>query len=313
MGSEARARLGLGGLLAITLFSFNQVFATGDYPGPALLGILVAVALVMLGRRLGLGSIAMIAGSLVALIAYLCLVFQADKTLRGLPTPGALEALWRSLENAYSRSQLDFAPVPPRAGYVVMVVAGLWLAAVVGELATFKWRRPLLASLPCIGLFALVMVVGTGEAAPLLVALFLGALFAFWGLESSHRLRAWGRWVPTWKEHESEPEPTEVTGTLARRMGAACVLMGLVVPLFLPALGDGLLVWRNATGDGLPGGGGGGGAIDPLVSVRPQLINQPENELFEVTSTRPSYWRLVTYTPFDGVSWHSTSDANSPS
>jgi hypothetical protein len=314
MGSEARARLGLAGLLAITLFSFNQVFATGDYPGPALLGILISVALVMVGRRLGVGSIVTIAGSLVALIAYLCLVFQADKTLRGLPTPRALEGLWRSLETAYSQSRLDFAPVPPRAGYVVMVVVGLWLAALVGELATFRWRRPLLASLPCIGLFALVMVVGTGEAAPLLVALFLVALFAFWGLESSHRLRAWGRWVPTWKEHESEPEPTEVTGTLARRMGAACVLMGLVVPLFLPALGDGLLVWRNATGDGLRGGGGGGGgAIDPLVSIRPQLINQPETELFEVTSLRPSYWRLVTYTQFDGVSWHSSSNTDSPS
>jgi transglutaminase-like putative cysteine protease len=314
MGSEARARLGLAGLLAITLFSFNQVFATGDYPGPALLGILIAVGLVMVGRRLGVGSIATMAGSLAALIAYLCLVFQADKTLRGLPTPRALEALWQSLENAYVQSRLDFAPVPPRAGYVVMVVTGLWLAAVVGELATFRWRRPLLASLPCIGLFALVMVVGTGDAAPLLVALFLVALFAFWGLESSHRLRAWGRWVPTWKEHESEPEPAEVTGTLARRMGAACVLMGLVVPLFLPALGDGLLVWRNSTGDGLAGGGGGGGgAIDPLVSVRPQLINQPETVLFEVTSLRPSYWRLITYTQFDGVSWHSSSDADSPS
>lgn len=313
MGSEARARLGLAGLLAITLFSFNQVFATGDYPGPALLGILIAVALVMVGRRLGLGSIATIAGSMVALIAYLCLVFQADKTLRGLPSLRALEALWRSLEHAYSSSQLDFAPVPPRPGYIVMVVAGLWLAAVVGELATFRWRRPLLASLPCIGLFALVMVIGTGEAAPLLVALFLVALFAFWGLESSHRLRAWGRWVPTWKEHESEPEPTEVTGTLARRMGAACVLMGLIVPLFLPALGDGLLVWRNSTGDGLSGAGGGGGSIDPLVSVRPQLINQPETVLFEVTSLRPSYWRLVTYTEFDGVSWKGSSRADVPS
>jgi transglutaminase-like putative cysteine protease len=311
MGSEARARLGLAGLLAITLFSFNQVFATGDYPGPALLGILIAVAVAMVGRRLGAGSVLTIVGSLVVMVAYLCLVFQADKTFRGLPSPRALEGLWRSLQHAYSQSQVDFSPVPPRPGYVVMVVAGLWLAALMGEIAAFRWRRPLLASLPCIGLFALIMVVGTGEAAPLLVALFLIALFAFWGLESSHRLRAWGRWVPTWKEHESEPEPTEVTGSLARRMGAACVLMGLVVPLFLPALGDGLLVWRNPTGEGLPGGGGGeGGALDPLVSVRPQLINQPETVLFDVTSLRPSYWRLLTYTQFNGVSWHGSSQAD---
>src|ERR687892_1197131 len=128
MGSEARARLGLAGLLAITLFSFNQVFATSDYPGPALLGILVAVALVMVGRRLGVGSIVTIAGSLVALIAYLCLVFQADKTLRGLPTPRALDALWKSLENAYSRSQLGFCPAPPPGGYVVLGRIRLWAA-----------------------------------------------------------------------------------------------------------------------------------------------------------------------------------------
>jgi transglutaminase-like putative cysteine protease len=310
MGSEARARLGLAGLLAITLFSFNQVFATGDYPGPALLGILIAVALAMVGRRLGLGSTLTIIGSLVAMVAYLCLVFQADKTFWGLPSPRALQALWRSVEHAYSQSRVDFAPVPPRPGYVVMVVIGLWIAALVGEIAAFRWRRPLLASLPCIGLFALIMVVGTGGAAPFLVALFLIALFAFWGLESSHRLRAWGRWVPTWKEHEAEPEPTEVTGTLARRMGAACVLMGLVVPLFLPTLGDGLLVWRNATGEGLTGDGGEGGELDPLVSVRPQLINQPETVLFEVTSLRPSYWRLLTYTQFDGVNWHGSSEAD---
>jgi transglutaminase-like putative cysteine protease len=310
VGSEARARLGLAGLLAITLFSFNQVFATGDYPGPALLGILIAVAVAMVGRRLGAGSILTIVGSLVAMVAYLCLVFQADKTFRGLPSPRALEGLWRSLQHAYSQSQVDFSPVPPRPGYVVMVVAGLWIGALMGEIAAFRWRRPLLASLPCVGLFALIMVVGTGEAAPLLVVLFLIALFAFWGLESSHRLRAWGRWVPTWKEHETEPEPTEVTGSLARRMGAACVLMGMVVPLFLPTLGDGLLVWRNATGEGLPGGGGDGGALDPLISVRPQLINQPETVLFEVTSLRPSYWRLLTYTQFDGVSWHGSSRAD---
>jgi transglutaminase-like putative cysteine protease len=314
MGSEARARLGLAGLLAITLFSFNQVFATGDYPGPALLGILIAVAMAMVARRLGAGSILTIVGSLVVMVAYLCLVFQADKTFRGFPSPPALEGLWRSLQHAYTQSQMDFSPVPPRPGYIVMVVAGLWIAALMGEIAAFRWRRPLLASLPCIGLFALIMVVGTGEAAPLLVALFLIALFAFWGLESSHRLRAWGRWVPTWKEHESEPEPTEVTGSLARRMGAACVLLGLFVPLFLPTLGDGLLVWRNPTGEGLPGGSGGeGGALDPLVSVRPQLINQPETVLFEVTSFRPSYWRLLTYTQFNGVSWHGSSQADRPS
>jgi hypothetical protein len=57
VGSEARARLGLAFLLAASLFAFNQVFAGGDYPGPAILGMLVATGIAVGARRLGLGTL----------------------------------------------------------------------------------------------------------------------------------------------------------------------------------------------------------------------------------------------------------------
>lgn len=310
MGSEARTRLGLAGLLAVTWLSFNQLFDAGDYPGPILLGMLLATGLALATRRLGIGSVATLALSAAGLLWYVAFVFQTHLTLFGLPTPSALAALMRSIARAYSFSQVDFAPVPVRVGYVILVVAGMWGAAALAELATFRWRRPLLATLPSIALFSTTMIFGTGAGAPVLMVLFLAALLTFWGFEASHRVRSWGRWVSAWPGRGND-EPESITGSMARRMGASCIVVALAAPLFLPTLGDGLLSWRTALGEGLGagGGGGGGGRIDPLVSIAPSLVNQSDQILFRVTSNRSSYWRLVALPNFDGRTWSPADEA----
>lgn len=303
MGSEGRARLGLAGLLAFTLFSFGLVFAEGDYPGPALLGMLIAGALVVALRRAGAGSALTLAALGAGLLVYLTLIFQARRSFYGLPTPEALAGLARSVARALELARLDFAPVPVRAGYVVLLVAALWWAAALGELATFRWRRPLAAVLLPTVMFALALVVGTRSAAPLLVAIYLTLLLTYLGLESAHRLRSWGRWVPAFSGQVAA-EPEAVTGATARRMGATCVLAALLAPAFLPAVGDGLVAWRSGVGLGEGRAAGGRGAtLDPLVSIAPRLIEQDEREMFEVRSPVASYWRMVTLVRFDGVSW----------
>jgi hypothetical protein len=305
MGSEARARIGLAGLLVITLMSFSQVFQPGDYPGPALLGMLVAAAITMGARRLGIGTGSTFVLSAVALVFYLSFIFANQHTLWGLPTIASVDHLIQSVEHVIDISQIDYAPVPVRTGYVIMLVAGLWAATTVGEVATFRWKRPLIASFPVVALFAVVMIVGTGRAADLLVPMFLALLLTYWGLESSHRLRSWGRWVPSWPGHAEEDEPSSVTAAIARRMGAMCVVTALLAPLFLPAIEDGLLAWRTGESVGGPGSGGGsGGSIDPLVSIAPTLLEQSNTRLFTVRTDNPSYWRLVTLTEFNGEEWH---------
>ncbi len=312
MGSEARTRLALIGLLAVTLFSFSQLFADGDYPGPAALGMLIAAGIAILGRRFGVSILLTAIASLVTLTTYLAFIFQTKNTFYGLPTPGAVRGLVDAVKQAIDRAELDFAPVPVRPGYVIMVVAGLWIAAVLGEVATFRWRKPLIASVTPVVLFSVVMVVGTGAGTPLFVALFLISLLAYWGVESSHRLRSWGRWVPTWADHSSEEEPDSITGEIARKMGATCVALALIAPIFLPALGDGLLSWRNPGGTGGSGTGGsgdgdGGGRIDPLVSIAPSLISQSDTEYFRVQAETNTYWRLITLPDFDGATWRPSS------
>ncbi|MDP9233489.1 MAG: DUF3488 and transglutaminase-like domain-containing protein [Actinomycetota bacterium] len=311
MGTEARARLGLAALLAFTLWTFAEVFRGGEYPGPTLLGMFLAGGIAVATRRLGRGAALSLVLSGVALFWYVCLVFAASATLYGLPTLDTLRRLGHFVAVAAQRSGSDVAPAPVRPGYVLMVVVGMWVAAAIGETAAFRWQRPLLAALPCIGLFSLVLVVGTGTAAPVLVAAFLALLLTFWGLESSNRLRSWGRWVPTWPGHPEEPPP-EITGSLARRMATWCVAGVFITPILLP-LGHGLIDWRNGTGHGNgPGGTGGVSTIDPLVSIAPTLLNQTNQELLKVKSNTASYWRLQTLAAFDGTSWSAASAPSRP-
>ena len=236
MGSETRARIALGGLLAATLFAFELLFDGDGYGGPAIVACLLAMAVSALARRWGAGSILTFELSLAALFWYLTLVFQMGESFFGLPTPAAATGLARLVSSAAEAAAVDYAPIPVRAGYVIMIVVGFWLATTIAEIATFRWRRPVVASLPALALFAIAMIVGTGTGTVFFLSLFLIALLTFWASESSHRLRSWGRWVSPWDHKPAEAQP--VTGALARRMGASCIAVTLVAPLFLPTLGD---------------------------------------------------------------------------
>lgn len=308
MGSEARARLAFGGLLLVTLFAFGELFVSGEFLGPALLGMLVATGLTMLCRRLGAGPLLSLWMSLTGLAFYVCIVFESEELLYGLPTPSAAAGIIGAITRAVESSSLDFAPVPLRPGYVIMAVAGMWACATVGEVATFRWRRPLLASFGPIALFAFLMIVGEDSLGGLLALLFVGALLTFWAVESTHRLRSWGRWVGAWTNRDEDPGGA--TGRLARRMGVSAVAAAIVAPLIVPALGSGLLTWRTPVeggpSDGAASGigpGGGAGAINPFVDVRPKLLEQTDAEFFRVRADRQSYWRLMSLSSFDGELW----------
>ena len=303
MGSENRARLAFGAVLLTTLFAFEQLFMESDYMGPGLLAALLGGVVAIIGRRVGAGTAATLWIGAAALFWYLSLVFESQHTFYLLPTPAAAAGLARSVARAGELSAIDYAPIPSRPGYVMLVVAGMWVAALVGEVASFRWRRPLLAVLPSLGLFAYALVVGEGAGTTLMLILWMSALLTFLGLESSHRLASWGRFIAPWQGKEAEGEP--FSGQLGRRMAASSIAAALLAPIALPALQDGLLSWRSGTPGG-PGQGGAisGGRIDVLVDLVPQALKQSDLELFEVEADRASYWRLVSLTEFDGRRWH---------
>jgi transglutaminase-like putative cysteine protease len=303
MGSEARARIGLVGLLLVTLFAFSQLFGGGDYVGPSLLAMAFSIGISMGMRRLGAGAVTTMFVSATGLLCYLSWIFEGSSSWFLIPTPASIRGLADSIGVALDNAATDYAPIPVRPGYVILTTAGLWILSTIGEVGTFRWRRPLVASIGSVALFSFVMVVGSREGAWLLVTIFLVALFTYWSLEAAHRLRSWGNWVTAWRAEHSEPPV--LTHSTARRMGASSILIALVVPLFMPAVGDAFLSWKSGLGDGSGPGGGGGTSINPLVSIAPKLIEQSEVELFTVkipegTQTR---WRLNTLEEVDGDVW----------
>lgn len=303
MGSEARTRLALVVLLVVTLFSFGQVFDRGNWPGPALLGMALSGAIVIGARRFGLGTGWTIGASIAGLVWYAAFIFRMHDLFYGLPTLAALEGVWNSIRVSVEKSNVDYAPVPLRTGYIALTVIGMWVATALAEIATFRWRRPLVASLPLIALFSLLTIVGTRTGTTFLVLFFLGALLAYLALESSHRLRSWGAWITSLADRNAET-PGEVSSRLARRMGASCLAAALFSPVFLPAIGDGLLAWRNPTGVGPGNGAGGpGGEVDLLASLQPQIIEQSTAEMFSVQAPQADYWRLTSLVNFDGTRW----------
>lgn len=300
MADQARPRVALAALLVLTLLSFAQVFADGPYPGPALVGMLLAGAIALGAGRAGLRPGWTLALSAAGLISYLVLIFASRHSFYGLPSPGALRALGRAIGRAYGHSQVDFAPVPVRPGYVILVVIALWLSAAWGEVATSRWKAPWVAVLPPVALFSLVLVIGTRSAAPLLVMVFLGLLLTYLSLTSQMRLQTWGKALVPGRGQD-------LVTPLARRMAAASVAAAFAAPALLPSIGEGLLVWRNG-GSG-EGAGGSSGIVNPLVQIAPTLIEQTDQVLFHVAASRPQYWRLVSLTQFDGKTWRADAQA----
>lgn len=264
----------------------------------------LAWAILIAARARGIRPPITAAVSGVALIWYLTLVFESRSVVYGLPTGRALAGLLSSLGRVAQQSQVDYAPVPVRPGYMILVVVGMWGAATFAEVASFGWRRPMVASLPGMVLFALALIFGTQTGAFFFVALWLAALLTYWALASSHLLRSWGSWVSPWNDEREDGGPPSITGTIARRMGASCVAAALIAPVLLPSFGEGLS-WRSGSGGTGTGGSGvaEGGVIDHLVSMKPKLVSRNPVALFSVRSTEPSYWRLITLANFDGVSW----------
>src|SRR5918999_112587 len=314
MGSEARARLGLFILVVTTLFEFTGLFVPGNFLGPGLLAILIAGGIAMGARRLGIGTLLTLIVSSAALVVYVTFVFANSLTVWGLPTTAAVQEVIDAVQRALDRAAVDFAPVPVRAGYVILMVVGLWAITTLGEIATFRWKRPMLATIPPIGLFAMLMVVGKSDGASVRAVFFLIALLLYWGLESSHLLRLLGRWVPTWTGIDEDDEPASVTGAIDSNMGLVCVVLALIAPLFLPAIEEGLLAWRTGAerGEGFGSGSGGSGRIDPFVSIAPGLLDQSDETLFTVATNRRSYWRLVTLPVFDVEGWRPTTLVGRP-
>jgi hypothetical protein len=289
--------IGLLALAAVTAAAFGRVF---QGHGPAFRLTLAGWAAILLAgaleRRHVLLSAAVSAAGLALAIGLL--VFP-NTTVLGFPTLSTLRGVSTALHNVGRTAAVQVAPAIPLRPLMLAALVAMWTAAFASHALAARARSPFLALLPAAALLAFAGIVLEDGVRPAYVVAFLvtalGVLFA-------DGLRRVGQWGPLtmWHGRRSLRFGSPTTTRGARLLAVACIGIAAFTPWILPGFRSEALLNIAGTTSHLRV------SIDPIVDIRPRLLNTPAIHLFTVQSDRPSYWRFITLDRFDGRQWSPT-------
>ena len=293
---ERRLILALGLVAGACIYAFVRVFSGGNWILPVAGAAALAIVLTRWLRHLFVPrpldlALMLVAGTLFVFVT----VFPSATlaALPGLPVHTALSAL-RAAQAATSQVT---APIDPGPGYLALAVAVAWLAGWLSALLLGASSRvrpegrgpvpvtvALAAPLPWVVLFAAGSGIGRGGGRVLHAALFLASLLVFVLAEQWSTRAALAR----------------VDGAV--RIGLVAMAGALLLPALVPGYQSGAL---------LPWAGRGNSTIwtvNPLVQIKPLLLDQNTGPLFRVTAAgagNVAYlrWRLTSLELFDGNTW----------
>jgi transglutaminase-like putative cysteine protease len=291
------AEVALLGVTLSAVLGMERLFADGGWLGPLAVNAVAAHLTVAVARRRGLslastGVITVAAGTLVATWAS-----YWSTTALGLPTATTWTTMQTDLSQAWHLYQDVIAPAPVEPGFVLASAVAIWFVAYVADWAAFRLWVPFEATLPAGTLFLFTALLGTSRGRGWAVALYAGALLSFLLLHRLARQDATSHWVA---EGRVAGHRSLLVGGAA--VGLVAVVVGTVVGPSVPgADAPGVLDPRA-----LRNGADSRVTISPLVDIRSRLVNQSGVEVFRVSSSQPSYWRLTSLERFDGRIWSSS-------
>ncbi|MCW2944110.1 MAG: transglutaminase domain protein, partial [Actinoallomurus sp.] len=308
-----RLRLTVVAGLATLLASVGlyPLFETAGWFGTGLGAVLAVGAAGMLTRRFRVAAALCPVAALAGLLLYLTALFAPGHALLGIvPTPASLSRLGQLIDDGWHDANTYAAPVPVLPAIDLLTGTGIGIVALLVDFLAVRLRRAALAGLPLLAMYSMPAAVrqqsATWPAFPLGAGGYLGLLVA----DAREQLSGWGRPVFTrhWSAGQAVRErpdssPLAVSG---RRIGLTAVVIAIVVPLAVPGIEPrGLL--------GIGGGGGHGlGAVtspdpmDPLVSVKRQLVRTGDADVLRYRTSDgspPDYLRMYSLDRFDGEEW----------
>ncbi|WP_441246545.1 transglutaminase family protein [Kitasatospora sp. McL0602] len=308
-----RAKLTLYSALATTLTTLCLIplVHPSRWIGQAFLLIAVAAAAGAGLRRLALHRRLVPLGQLV-IVAYAVLLANVGSSLAFgfLPGTNATRALDALLTSGRTDIQEYSIPAPASPGISLILAGSVGLIAVLVDTLAVTYRRAAAAGLPLLALYS----VGTGLAGgdgswfwfPAAATGYLLLLFA----EGQDRLSRWGR-IFHGSGTQGTPGPLSHSG---HRIGLLALVCALVLPVFVPQGGLGLLA---GDGDGSgPGNGRGTGltSLNPVVALTANLNRQSDVQLFSyITDARTAdqmYLRVASLDSFDGIQWNFSKTQN---
>lgn len=306
----ARSHIAALGALATVLASstLSALFSDSGWV-PKVIGVVAAVAVGgelggQLGRRVGAAGLLRAAGGLIAFLFFLCAVFAHPVSPLGfLPTRASFGYMHQDWLTGASDMR-DLAPkVPTHLGLSLFVVLGVGAVALAVNLLS---SRPALAGLPLLTMFVIPVAIsprGVGVVPFVLGAVGYLVLLAAEGRERAER---WGRAIAG----RRQPALASGYGQSGRRIGAAAVLLAVVLPLVVPGLHAGRLFQGTAGLNG-PSDGAGAVTLNPLATIKGRLTETVRTEYFRYTAPSPQYTRIVVDDTFDGQEFLN-SGLNSP-
>lgn len=282
--------LGVAALVVAASFPLGRLFRTSEITAVAISASAASTAVAWGLRRLRAPALLSAVASFAAFLWYASLAFFRDGMFGPLPSPRSLSLVWDAAGEGLRRSQTDAAPVAATTAFMVLAAFAIWATAWLADDAANKLRHPMLAIGVTVPLFVLPGTILEGERRWLDAGAYLAG--AMWVLFSDERFRLsrWGRVVglgsPGWRPG------------LAARIGLVAILIAVIGTPVLPGF---------SAPPGLRGSTGGGDrvALNPLVSIRPQLNQDALTEVMTVRSRVATYWRMTALDRFDGSAWTS--------
>jgi transglutaminase-like putative cysteine protease len=288
--------LGLAAVTSLsvaTALAFGRVFTGRHATLELVAAALASVTIAALFERRGL-LLATIA-SLVGLAFAITWIVLPHTAWYGLPSIQTLRAVGRSLEFVGQQARVRVAPTPALPPLMLAAVTAVWTAAFSSHALAIRAGSPLLAILPPIALVGFADTVLEDGARPFYAIVLLASALAVVFADGMRRVRQWG---PVWSGSRTRRLGTTVRGS--RPVAFAVIATAVLVPGLLPGFRSEPLVDFSTAGDE-------GAGLDPFVSIHAQLTDDaPVRDLFEVETSDPQYWRLLTLDEFDGDDWRSS-------
>src|SRR4051812_26500075 len=270
---------------------------------PVTWGAVLVIGVVAQSSRLaGLPPLLSPVVALAGLAAYVTAVFAPGTAYLGfLPGGAARTVLGNLTDHGWHDISVLRAPVPSSQGLVLLTVCGVGLVAVAVDFIAVVGRRPALAGLPLLALFAVsASTVPHGVGA--LPFVYAGAGYlALLLTESSDRISRWGHPLGAATRADGEAPATVVARAqtapliqVGRRVGVAAIAVAVVVPLTIPGLHGGLFGTSPGHGSGAGSGSSTVTTYNPILDIRRQLRRDHQTLMrYSSNAAIPGYLRMT--------------------
>jgi transglutaminase-like putative cysteine protease len=294
-GGRALVLVALLALVTTGTVAFARVFRQD---GTTLHLVLAGAAALLLATLFERRHVLLAAAvSLMGLALTISWLAYPNSAWYGLPTVSTWRAAVRSLAAVSRTAEVHAAPAPTLIPLLLAALAAVWAASFAAHALAVRARSPFLSILPPASLMAFAGIVMRDGSRPVYVLPFLAACLLVMFADALYRV---GQWGPLTIWNQAGVRSTWQAGSWtrsARRVAMACLGVALFAPWILPGFGaDSVLDVRDAVG-------GATVSIDPIVDIKPQLLEQSGRELFTVRSREPSYWRMIALDRFNGNQW----------